>query len=134
MDVDAGYSLPMDYGTNDFVPGPYFKGKGLGMDVGITYTQLKSGIQDEIARRNCENPYLDYEWRIGISLLDTGSIDFKNSAEFNKGRGINVFWIRWIQSMQTTSISLFRMQVQFYLETRMLLWLPKISVLHCRQH
>ena len=103
MDVDAGFSLPVDYNTNEFVPEPYIKGKGMGLDLGITYTRLKSNIQKNKNLRNCEYEYLDYDWRVGLSLLDAGAIRFNKSAELHKGREIDVYWDR-VDSLEANSI------------------------------
>jgi hypothetical protein len=103
MDVDAGFSLPIDYNTNEFVPEPYMKGKGIGMDIGITYTRLSGNIQYIKTRRNCEYEYLDYDWRIGASLLDAGAIQFNKSAELHVGRNVDVYWDR-VDSLEANSI------------------------------
>jgi len=92
MDMDAGFALPIDYNANVYDPLPIIKGKGLGLDIGVTYTHLKSDLYDERTRRNCEYNYLDYDWRIGVSLLDAGAIRFGKSAELHQGRNINVYW------------------------------------------
>jgi hypothetical protein len=94
MNVDAGFSLPTDYNTNEYVRSPLFKGSGIGLDVGFTYTRLKSNLEDERTQRNCAYNYKDYKWRAGISLLDAGSIRFNKAAEVHQGRDIDVYWNR----------------------------------------
>ena len=84
MNADAGFSLPIDYQSNEIPYGPIFKGGGFGVDLGVTFTRKKDGFQRNRSDRMCSEPYKDYEWRAGISILDLGSISFKNNAELHR--------------------------------------------------
>ena len=90
MNLDAGFSLPVDYQSNDVPIGPLFKGLGLGVDLGITYTLKNEGYQRNHSRRICEEDYNDYQWRAGVSILDLGSISFKSNAELHRFNNVNV--------------------------------------------
>ncbi|MBU1367966.1 MAG: hypothetical protein KJ578_15605 [Bacteroidetes bacterium] len=94
MNADFGFALPIDYGVDSDFPddGPLFKGSGIGADLGITYTVKKEGYQDYNRQRICEQPYKDYFWRFGISILDLGSINFKNNAQKHEFRDVNTVW------------------------------------------
>lgn len=95
LDLDAGFALPVDYNTNEFTFDPSrIKGKGLGADIGFTYSRMKSNWRSENTRRLCENKYNDYYWRLGISLLDFGSVRFNKKAELHQGRNIDIYWNR----------------------------------------
>ncbi len=62
-------------------------GRGFGMDVGITYKKMRDGVDRYYAnspRSNCK--YIDYKYKLGISLRDFGFIRFKkntNTADIN---------------------------------------------------
>lgn len=78
---EGGISLPLDYQTNDFIKSPTFRGKGFGIDIGITYERKKSGIDNaDDFQRLCSQSYEPYLFRIGISILDIGRIRFKENA------------------------------------------------------
>ena len=93
MNADLGFALPVDYDNND-VPdgGSLFKGRGLGLDLGITYTLKKEGYQNFSNRRICEQEYRDYQWRLGVSILDLGTINFSENAQKHEFRDVNALW------------------------------------------
>ncbi len=93
LNADFGFALPVDYTNNDFPDGgPTFKGSGFGVDMGLTYTLRKEGYQKFNNQRICEQTYKDYFWRFGISILDFGSISFKNNAQLHNFRDVNTIW------------------------------------------
>lgn len=92
MDSEFGYSLPIDNETNSFSHDPVFRGYGLGGDIGLVYTRKKSTINYKGEYRICAKPYHDYIYRIGISLLDFGSIAFKNNSELHQFNNVNQYW------------------------------------------
>ncbi len=90
----AGFSLPLNYNNNDFPDGPTFKGNGLGFDLGITYTKTIRGHSNKKYRKLCRQPYNDYYYRIGVSLLDIGSIKFDKSAQLHDFDDVSHYWER----------------------------------------
>lgn len=84
QDVQAeyGFSLPVNYYTDKFYDGkPFFKGLGWGFDFGITYQKkVKVVSQYEPFDMLCEQRFNDYKYKIGVTLLDIGSIKFDNHA------------------------------------------------------
>jgi len=93
MNADFGIALPVDYASNDFPDqGPTFKGRGMGFDLGLTYTVKKEGYQKFNNQRICEQTYKDYFWRFGISILDLGAVKFKENAQLHQLRDVNTIW------------------------------------------
>ncbi|MBZ0243858.1 MAG: DUF5723 family protein, partial [Bacteroidales bacterium] len=93
MNADFGFALPLDYSNNDFPDGgELFKGGGLGVDLGITYTLRKEGFQNYNKQRICEQSYKDYYWRLGVSILDLGAISFSKNAQKHEFRDVNALW------------------------------------------
>lgn len=78
---EAGYSLPLDYQTNEFIKNPLFRGKGIGIDLGIIYQKKKKAVQDERVSTLCDQSYTPYQYKIGISLLDIGHVKFTQNAQ-----------------------------------------------------
>lgn len=93
MNADFGIALPIDYSNNDFPDGGgLLKGGGLGVDLGITYTLRKEGYQNFNNRRICEQNYKDYFWRLGVSILDLGAINFSKNAQKHAFRDVDALW------------------------------------------
>lgn len=102
LTADAGFSLPVDFDNNDFpIHDPFFKGGGFGFDLGVTFTRMKQGFQRNNPRYICEQPYSDYKYRVGVSLLDIGAINFKHNAQLHQFVDGNAFW----QNFDTTNYS-----------------------------
>lgn len=78
---EAGYSLPLDYETNEYIKDPLFRGRGLGIDIGLIYQKKKTEIQDQNIARLCDQNYSPYIYKIGVSLLDIGRVRFTQNAE-----------------------------------------------------
>lgn len=73
--------------------GPIFNGKGFAVDLGIVYEYKSSGYSGSRSRKLCKMPYDDYKYRIGVSLLDLGFIDFNSAAEQHNYDDVGVFWL-----------------------------------------
>lgn len=75
-----GTSLPIDYNNNDVTfSDKMILGKGLGIDIGFTYQKMMQGYSTKAYSAYCEVPYSPYQYRIGVSLLDFGSVKFKQN-------------------------------------------------------
>jgi Family of unknown function (DUF5723) len=92
LNAEAGYSLPIDYATNDFLNTPVFRGGGIGFDIGITYQKMKSNHQKMSYNSICAEPYNPYLYRIGLSIIDIGSISFKKNAQKLVFDNVNTIW------------------------------------------
>jgi hypothetical protein len=81
LNAEAGYSLPLDYGTNEYLKTPVFRGGGFGFDIGVTYQKMKNGQQNASSNSICAEPYKPYKYRIGLSIIDIGGISFRKNAQ-----------------------------------------------------
>jgi len=81
LKAEAGYSLPLNYETNEYMKDPLFRGKGLGVDLGVIYQKKKKEVQPEKVRKLCSQNYTPYQYKIGVSILDIGRIRFTQNAE-----------------------------------------------------
>ena len=79
--AEIGFSLPIDFDTNDYLSNSLTTGKGWAMDIGFTYQVLLKRQPKLNAQWFCEQPVIDYKYRIGVALLDVGSISFKENAQ-----------------------------------------------------
>lgn len=77
---DVAYSFPVDYDNNELYNGSLVKGIGLGLDIGISYTHTIEGHSRSNHRKPCQGRFMDYKYRIGLSLMDFGSINFNDVA------------------------------------------------------
>lgn len=87
---EMAYSLPVGYDTpftidkkmNPNLFGNYINGYGCGIDVGVTYTYKRNSDVERVVYRSCQVKPIDYQYRIGFSILDIGAVHFgKNKAE-----------------------------------------------------
>ncbi len=77
----AGVSIPIDYRNNDVLfPNPLFSGSGVGFDLGITYQEKLLGHTNK-RYTACEQPFEDYYYKIGFSLIDFGYVKFKKNTK-----------------------------------------------------
>lgn len=76
---EAGISLPVDYADNDVhFPDQLIKGSGIGADIGITYQRKVRGHTNK-RYAACEQPFEDYFFKVGFSLIDFGYVNFKKN-------------------------------------------------------
>ena len=92
FDADVGYSLPIDSQTNEFRLNPTIKGYGIGGDLGLVYTKKRSTVNYKGEHRICAKPYHDYIYKLGISLLDFGSVTFTHNSELHRFENVNHYW------------------------------------------
>ncbi len=77
LDATVGFSIPVDYGTNDFPgAGKTFKGSGTAFDIGVTYTKKKNVSVNRTFKNYCQYRYEEPLYRVGLSLMDVGRLSF----------------------------------------------------------
>jgi hypothetical protein len=93
LDAEVGFAGPVDYDRNTF-PGPngIFNGRGLAFDIGITFIKTPRELKNIYHDKLCSQRYEDYKYRLGISLLDVGSIHFSSNAQKHTYDGVSHFW------------------------------------------
>lgn len=87
-------SLPVGYDNNNFGSDQsFFKGHGLGFDIGVTYTKTQS-LQRPYERFSslCSQNVYDYDYRIGFSLLDIGYVTFREHVQVHEYEDASMFW------------------------------------------
>jgi len=93
LDMEVGFALPVSYDTAFAIDlKPVAKGYGVGVDIGFVYTKLKSTIVYERKGKICEKPYVDYKYKIGISILDIGGIVFNKDTQLHKFDNVSKYW------------------------------------------
>ncbi len=89
-----GYALPLEYSTSNYEPSPLFKGFGLSADIGITFSKTARGHSNIYFSRLCEQPYEDYNYRIGFSILDLGFITYNKNTQFFTYEDASTEWYK----------------------------------------
>ena len=85
LNMTAAVAAPIDFQAQ-FVDGQVFdvnhpvQGMGMGLDIGFTYTNKKDEKEHAVVKRPCTFPKIEYNWRLGVSLLDFGAVHFNKSA------------------------------------------------------
>jgi hypothetical protein len=92
LNGQVGYAVPVDYETNDYpLHDPFFKGRGIGLDIGVTYTKRRY-VDDKRFDRACDQRYEEYIYRIGLSILDIGRIKYRNNAQYHSFDDVSAIW------------------------------------------
>lgn len=89
FNADLAYSLPINYNTsftdnNSIFNESLTRGNGVALDLGFTYTHRSASLVNK--KRHiapCMLEKLEYKWRVGVSLMDLGFINFKKNAVDN---------------------------------------------------
>ncbi len=83
---DLQMALPVSYKASFADPSsfsqlekPFYKGVGVGFDVGASVTFRKEQRVLITPRSACDDAPTSYFWRAGVSLLDLGQVRFKNN-------------------------------------------------------
>jgi len=99
INAEAGYSLPINYETNEYLNSPFFKGKGIGLDLGVIYQKNKNNVRNDHVTKLCSQTYTPYKYKIGISLLDIGRVKFKENSEKLIFNDASTYWpgITWLE-------------------------------------
>lgn len=102
---DYGFAIPIDYETNAFPKNPVIKGFGWGVDLGIVYARTTKGHSTRYYTRLCEQPYEEYNYKIGVSILDLGYIKFTKDAEINYFINTSTEWFRPYDTLPENSVN-----------------------------
>ncbi len=86
-DFRFGYALPVEYESNDYFDNLKKLGKGWGFDLGITYQLKTKGYENKKYERACEEGFEPYIFKLGVSLLDIGSIKYNSNARIHEYSG-----------------------------------------------
>jgi hypothetical protein len=78
-DGDFSVSAPNGLGLGSQSSG-FVQGYGLGFDIGLTYTYKKHPVSTYQNKKACQIPYEDYDYRIGVSLIDVGGIRYNKNT------------------------------------------------------
>lgn len=103
LNAEAGYSSPVDFETNILEKNPLFRGKGIGLDIGVVYERKKSYSRTSRFNKLCAQSYTPYKYKIGVSLLDIGRVRFKQNAEKLVFTEVSTYW-PGISSVGYTSV------------------------------
>lgn len=96
LTADAGFSVPVDYDSNLYPDdGPFLKGGGFGMDIGFAFTRMKQGFQRYNPNQICAYPYSDYEYRLGVSILDFGAARFGTHTQLHRYEDVSLLWVNY---------------------------------------
>jgi len=93
LNAEVGYSFPMNYNNNDFPDGPWIQGGGFGIDLGFTFQNKILSYQKKRITKLCRQRYIDYSYKIGISILDLGYVNFKKNAQLQSFEDVSKYWI-----------------------------------------
>ena len=127
-----GYCLPMDYDGGSGMDNSFTKGGGFSGDIGITYTRLTSLYSRDYFNTLCSQQYDDYQYRLGIALIDVGAIRFKSHAETYSINNRGSYWSNvgdfhfrsFHQMMDTLSYRFYGNNTEAYTGNSFLMWLP----------
>ena len=111
---DYGYSLPFNYDNNNFPEGPLIRGFGVGVDLGVTYMYTAKGHSNYAFGSLCEQPYEEYNYRIGISLLDVGYIKFSKKTHYRKYVNSATTWLEMYDTLPGNTINEINDKLDYY--------------------
>jgi hypothetical protein len=96
LNAEVGYSIPLDYDNNDFPDnGPLIKGGGFGFDLGVTFQNKVLSFQKKRITKLCRQKYIDYTYRVGVSILDVGYVNFKKNAQVHSFIDVSKYWVNF---------------------------------------
>jgi hypothetical protein len=129
-DVEGGLAAPINYYNNQFMQNPLFKGRGLSFDVGVTFEKKKdTPTNSGKFTRLCAQKYSDYQYRIGLSLLDIGEITFNSNTVKLGVKDGQMFWPGVSNaSFQSTNSGLNNISLHFFGDTSSLITGNKITI------
>lgn len=102
LNADVGYSLPVDYDTNELTAtDPLFRGKGTSIDIGFSFVRNLDVSTNKRYKRQCEASFQPYRYKIGVALTGLGKIRFDQNAREHSFANVSKLW----QSIDTMEFS-----------------------------
>jgi len=93
LDAGLGFSIPIDYETNDFPdPGKAIRGRGTVFDIGLTYTKKQTVSARRSYKNFCQYEYEEVLYKVGVSLLDIGGLRFTENAQEHYYDNVSADW------------------------------------------
>lgn len=93
LDAEAGFSIPIDYDNNDYPDGSgTIKGNGAGIDLGFTYQRKVRSFVSRRYNKLCQQRYVDYIYKLGVSLIDVGYVRFNKNTEVHAFEDVSRYW------------------------------------------
>jgi len=111
---DYAYSAPISYNNNDYPEGPFIRGFGFGVDLGITYMKTTRGHGTGYFPRLCAQRYEDYNLKIGFSILDLGYIKFNKKAEKHVFFNAVTLWEKWNDTLPDSTFNTIDVKLDHY--------------------
>ncbi len=133
LDGELGYSMPMNYENDEFdFFGKMVRGSGLGVDLGVTFQYRDKPYMRKYKGMYYRKKFEDYLYKIGVSILDIGYINFRNNAERHSydavsNPHINVDYLdytNFAEEIRSTSYLLYGDSSASYRDNRFKIYLP----------
>jgi len=94
LNAEFGMSLPVNYDTDEkTLFNPVFRGYGWGMDLGVTWQHKEKPYSRRIPKNCYKKTFEEYDFRLGVSLIDIGWIKFNKNAEKHVYENVKNNWI-----------------------------------------
>jgi len=95
LDAELGMSLPMDYDNGEIDPYEDLnRGGGWSMDLGFTYqSRPNKGYRRKLKNGAYNKRFEDYDFKIGVAILDLGYINMKQNAQLHNYDHVSNNWI-----------------------------------------
>ncbi len=94
LNAEVGFSIPVDYETNNFPDGSgLFRGNGVGADIGFTYQRKVRSFQKRKYDKLCRQRYIDYIYKVGVSLIDFGFVSFTKNTQLHAFENVSRYWV-----------------------------------------
>lgn len=95
LDGNVNVVAPVNYAANFRqdtdkllkITDPFYRGSGIGGDIGFTLTNKKSSMIPMRVHSACDDSPVNYYWRLGVSLIDLGKVNFKTNTLSNHLQG-----------------------------------------------
>ncbi|MCD4681645.1 MAG: DUF5723 family protein [Bacteroidales bacterium] len=113
LDFNYMYSLPVNYDDNSY-ESPLIRGFGFGVDLGVTYMYTTKGHSTKYYDQLCAQRYDDYNYKIGLSILDLGYIRFSKYAELHDFANAETDWYRSNDTLPSGSVNEINYKLESY--------------------
>lgn len=132
LQASMGFSMPVDFNTDEYPINPLINGQGWGFDIGIEFQELIKRQGKFMEEKSCGQEYNDYKYRWGISIMDIGRIKFDNNAQLHQYGDTEYTWERidstryesWNQLVQEVSNRFYNDPNASFAATSFNMWLP----------